>query len=124
MERPAKAQRLNAFRRQLPAISASALSAALKAVQAQGLPEGALSRAAFRKARDAENLEKTPRGPILSSIDLVDKSGQQRSIPIANPFAMLWTIVKRCDPFSEFLRKRLHQCPPITRVSLAHHHLQ
>ena len=112
MERAAKLRKLNDFRRKLPHISASGLSAVLTAIKADGLPEGDLSRDAIREARDQENLQATPHGPILDSLDVIGLDGEIKQIPIANPFALMWTIVKRNTKMAPFLLKRLQKHPP------------
>ena len=112
MERLSKQRKLNARRRQLPHVSAAALEAILKSCRDEGVPEGSLSRNEFRAARDMENNEATPYGPIASSMQVVGKDGNQMSIAIANPFALLWKAVVVCDAFSVFLQERLRLKPP------------
>ena len=91
MERPAKLRKLNAFRRSLPHCSASALGAILAAIKKDGLPDGPTSRGALREARNLQNKELTPYGPILTAIDLIAKEDDPNpvSISIAHPCAMI-----------------------------------
>jgi hypothetical protein len=112
MERPAKLQKLNDFRRNLPHCSASALSSVLEAVKAGGLPEGSLSRKTFRCARDMQMLEPTPFGTLLQSVSLINKDGVGvRKMYVAHPFAALWKAVNDCKPFSTYLLTMLKQMP-------------
>ena len=111
MEREAKLRRLNAFRRKLPHVTASALAAVLVAVQLNGVPD-IHDRTGLREARDFQSYAHTPFGPIMQTIDVILKTDVSKQLPVANPFAMLWTAVSECGPFSAFLKKRLLQSPP------------
>jgi len=112
MDRPTKLAKLNALRRSLPHCSASAFGAILGAISKDGLPEGPLDRNALRAARNQQNLEDTPFGPTLQTIDLVGKDGVAKSIPIAHPLAALWKAVSDCPPFSTYMRDVLIENPP------------
>ena len=112
MDRPTKLAKLNALRRSLPHCSASAFSAILEAVSKDGLPEGPVHRHALRAARNQQNLEDTPFGPTLQTIDLVGKDGAAKSIPVAHPLAALWKAVSDCPPFSTYMRDVLNENPP------------
>ena len=111
MEREAKLRKLNAFRRQLPHISASGLEAVLSAVKNQGLPD-LDSRDNMREARDLENKTDTPFGPILQHIDVVGKDGETKHLPIAHPFALLWTSVVRSEGLRKLLKRKFAVKPP------------
>ena len=80
MERQAKLQKLNHFRRQLPHMSARALSAVLNAVRDEGVPE-LMDRASMRAARDLCNKAPGPYGPILQHVKVISKEGSDVEIP-------------------------------------------
>ena len=93
-------------------MSAAALEAILKSCREEGVPEGNLDRNELRAARDLQNTEATPYGPISSSMEVVDKNGNTLSIPIANPFALLWMSVTVAAPWAAFLEDRMRSTPP------------
>ena len=70
-ERSAKLLKLNDFRRRLPHCTASALASILADVRKNGIPEGSTSRGAFREARDLQNSQMTPFGPVLQSVPIL-----------------------------------------------------
>ena len=111
MERPAKARKLNDFRRRLPHCSASALGAILQAVQDTGLPEGGVGRDALRAARDCQCNEETPYGSLIEHIWVKTTTGEWHAIPICNPFAFLLVAVRDCCQFNSFLLARLQDHP-------------
>ena len=88
MDRSAKLQKLNHFRRKLPHISVSALAAVVQAIRDEGPPELA-DRGNIRKARDDQCKSNGPFGPILQHCRVISKAGGELLIPIAHPFAML-----------------------------------
>ena len=110
-ERAAKLQKLNDFRRRLPHCSASALGAILAEVRKHGLPEGGTGRNNMREARDLENLQATPHGPILQTLTVIDKEDQPKQLTIANTFAMLWKAAS-AGQVSTFLQRKLAEVPP------------
>ena len=112
MSRQCKQRKLNERRRSWPHVSAAALEAILKSCREEGVPEGNLDRNELRAARDLQNNEATPYGPISSSMEVVDKDGNTLSIPIANPFALLWMSVTVAAPWAAFLEDRLRSRPP------------
>ena len=112
MSRQCKQRKLNERRRSWPHVSAAALEAILKSCREEGVPEGNLDRNELRAARDLQNNEATPYGPISSSMEVVDKNGDTLSIPIANPFALLWMSVTVAAPWAAFLEDRLRSTPP------------
>ena len=59
-----------------------------------------------------QNTVATPYGPISSSMEVVDNTGNPLSIPIANPFALLWKSVTVAAPWAAFLENRLRITPP------------
>ena len=112
MSRQCKQRKLNERRRSWPHVSAAALEAILKSCREEGVPEGNLDRNELRRARDLQNNEATPYGPISSSMEVIDQQGNALSIPIANPFALLWKSVMVAAPWAAFLEGRLHDTPP------------
>ena len=110
MERAAKLQKLNTFRRQLPHVTARALDAILDAVKKQGLPE-LIDRDAMREARNLESMSAGPFGPILQYITLIDIHDQPRQLPIAHPFALLWSSLESSAHLRKFLEERLAEKP-------------
>ena len=111
MERPEKLRKLNAFRRRLPHVSASALAAILTAVHIGSLPD-LHDRSALRESRDMQAQQDTSFGPILQHIEVLGKNDVSVQLPIAHPFAMLWTAVTDCRPFMEFFAARILEKPP------------
>ena len=111
MDRQTKLRRLNDYRRRLPHVTAFALGIILQTCRDEGIPEGNVHRNAQREARNAELNEVTPYGPIASSMHVIGVDGVARSIPIANPFALLWKAVRDCGPLAEFFAKRLLDVP-------------
>ena len=112
MSKQCKQIKLNERRRSWPHVSAAALGAILKSCREEGVPEGNLDRNELRAARDLQNTEATPYGPISSSMEVVDNTGNPLSIPIANPFALLWKSVTVAAPWAAFLEDRLRSTPP------------
>ncbi len=74
MDRQRKLRRLNTFRRKLPFASAVALQEVMRAVQDEGIPE-LHSRDHMRQARDLENSDPTPYGPIMQFVEVITRSG-------------------------------------------------
>ena len=85
MDRASKLRKLNNFRRALPHVSASALSAILSAEE---LPE--LKSCRDMQLATAAVMEgDTPYGPVLQHMAL-DASGRPYAWPFINPFAVLF----------------------------------
>ena len=104
-ERQSKLRKLNDFRRRLPHCSASALSAILADINKHGLPEGGISRHRLKDARIFQNLEHTPFGPIVQSMQLIDEDGEEQEVTISHPMALLWSAAETCNNFSAFLSR-------------------
>jgi hypothetical protein len=109
-DRPTKLRKLNAFRRQLPHVTASALGAILAAVATHGLPD-LHTRDDLRQARDLQAAAVTPYGPILQTVEVQSKDDTPKQLTIAHPFALLWTAVSECLPFMELFKEQLRQKP-------------
>ena len=111
MERAAKLQKLNTFRRILPHVTASALDAILAAVKKFGIPELS-DRDSMREAMNMESMSNaTPFGPILQYISLITKDGEPKQLPIAHPFALLWNSVASSANLRKFFKDRLVEKP-------------
>ena len=116
MSRQCKQIQLNERRRSWPHVSARALATILNSCREEGAPEDNLGRDELRFARDLQNNEATPYGPISSSMEVVDNTGNPLSIPIANPFALLWKSVTVAAPWAAFLEDRLRSAPPTAEI--------
>ena len=110
MERNAKLQKLNHFRRKLPYISANGLAAVLAAVKDEGMPE-VTHRDAMRAARDLQNKSTGPYGPILQHVTVISKEGGEVHIPIAHPFALLHKCMLSSEGMQNFITKVVLQKP-------------
>ena len=108
--RASKLRKLDAFRRALPHISASALSAVLAEVERSGIPE-VHARADFYRATAQALAESTPYGPLLHDLTLQGKSGGVIRIPALNPPALLHVAYSKGGGFSVMLQQRLAQHP-------------
>lgn len=111
MERPAKLRKLNQFRRKLPHISANALDAVLATVAQEGIPD-LHHRDAMREARDLENKTDTPFGPILQSVDVINTDGNTQAMPVAHPFALLWTSLTTSKGLRMLFQEKFQEHPP------------
>ena len=96
----------------MPHVAAAALAAILVAVQQSGIPDLGKDRNNYREARNAQALDATtPYGPILQHTTMLAHDGVPKPIPVAHPFAMLYTAVEGCSPFAAFLLDKLRQTP-------------
>ena len=111
-DRPAKLKKLNDFRRRLPHVTASALSAILEDLKKNGIPEGNTDRNALREARNLQNSKATKFGAVLQTLDVHDVHGGVEQVAIAHPLALLCVGVEDNDSFGAFLRQKLMQHPP------------
>ena len=110
MQRASKLRRLDAFRRAVPHVSASALSAIL----AEAL-NGILDirhRHAMRQARDFQVNQMTPYGPLRHALQLECTDGSQVDLEIINPFAQLYIAAKECQGFAYMVKRRFDQNTP------------
>ena len=106
MDRPSKLIRLNQFRRQLPHITAQALEAVLVTVKKDGVPD-LDKRSQMREARNLENNAHTPYGTIMQTVTVTTNTGSTHEVPVANPFALLWTSVDGSPNLKALLLERL-----------------
>ena len=110
-DRPTKLRKLNAMRRRLPHMSVSAMSALMREMQRDGVPEMHLGRKVFREARDLEAGEVTPLGPLLQPIAVTDVNGAEQELIIGNPFALLWKAVNVDSSFGRYFSRMLLKKP-------------
>ena len=109
-ERASKLRRLNGFRRALPHVSASALSAILAEVAAEGMPELHSRRDLSAATAELMN-ESTPYGPIAQTVDVATTDGGTMRLLVAHPLALLWHAVRVARPFANFVQARLSEHP-------------
>ena len=100
---------LDDFRRSVPYVSASALSAILKEAKKR-MPE-LDTASSFREARELTVNEETPYGVLVVTLAVETTMGQMTELTIVNPFAQLWVATKRCEGFSTMLKERLDAKP-------------
>ena len=111
VERAGKLRRLNAFRRSVPHVSASALSAVLDEVSRSGVPE-LHSRWDLGRATQQDLLQDTPYGQVLDAIQVKSKAGEDILFPIVNPHAHIHTAFSSGGGFQKLLKERLIAAPP------------
>ena len=102
-DRKAKLIKLDGFRRSLPHVSASALSAILAEVSKTGTPE-VHSRSSFRDASRLLTTRSTPYGPLLTSMLLHCPDGNTQQIPCVNPLAYLYTVFSQGGSMQQTLQ--------------------
>ena len=102
---------LERFRRKVPHLSASALSAVIAEGKLSGLPD-LHDRRSIREARDAVLDDVTPYGPVYQSADVTESSGQPRqTLQFIHPLALLYVLLSTCVSFSAYV-ERLHDARP------------
>ena len=94
---------LESFRRNVPHVSASALSAILKEGKARGLPE-LDSRDDIRAVRDAAVDTETEYGPLYQvNEDMPLKKGGKSHFCFIHPLALLAVMLSTCIEFSNYV---------------------
>ena len=111
MDRASKLRKLDAFRRRLPYISASALAEVLRAVEAEGIPE-LHNRQHVLQGCEAVVGQMTPYGPHLISASTALVSGGAGRVDFINPLAMLWKAYQQGGGWAELFRTKLQHHPP------------
>ena len=107
----AKLHDLNRFRRKLPHVSQSALSAMLQEAKTNGIPE-LTSRQDIAAARDElAKCTKTPFGPIHQTVDANTRAGGVKKLALAHPIALLWYLLFTSCSFARYV-ERLHDEKP------------
>ena len=92
-------------------MSASAMSALLQDVKAQGLPE-MIGRKDIKASR-AEAIQEAggPFGPLVQSVEVIGKSGKPMAVDIISPLAFLAHAFGQPGGFHDFMATRLQECP-------------
>ena len=111
MDRASKLRRLNEFRRTKPHCSASALQSILRDIKQHGLPD-LIDRNAMREGRDLIVSSPTDYGPIIQQVPFTDCDGNAENVPVASPFASLWTAVVESKSFERFVYQCYQRKPP------------
>ena len=109
MERPSKAQRINALRGTLPHMTPSALVAICAKARAGELPD-IKSRAEIREAKDTSAIQGTPFGPVVIEIELTDAGGKPVRIEVCHPLALIYAAA-RCRRFAALIKRALRKHP-------------
>lgn len=105
-DRASKLRRLDAFRRSIPNVSASALAEILNKC-VDDMPE-IRDRNALRQARDLQITADTPYGPLLQTLQVERDDGSIHDLQIISPFAHLYVAAKTCKSFADMLKARLN----------------
>ena len=112
VDRESKLRRLNEFRRDVPHVSARALSAILTKAKREGLPE-LHSRSHITSARDISAYEDTPYGLLQQTVQLEGvRPGTHVNLELQHPLAMLYHACKQGGSFSALMQSRLASHPP------------
>ena len=110
MERPAKLRRLDAFRRSVPHVTATALATILTHALL-GVPELGMSRHSLRHARDNTLSEATPYGTLMTSAQLERVDGTFHTLHFVDPFVHLYLAVKKSRGLTNLLVNQLRAKP-------------
>ena len=97
MERAEKLRKLEATKRRVPAISASALAGLLQDIKAHGLP--GLDQRKHVKEATVKALDMSSYGPLLECQTILGKGGKQVKVVFANFFTLLQGFFLQCEPF-------------------------
>ena len=100
----AKHRRLNEFRRRLPFISASGLSALLQDIEEHGAPKLA-SRRSMARATEEELRQETPYGSLLTELELVSTANTVTKILAINPLGYLAIAYEAGGSFTDLFDK-------------------
>ena len=88
-DRSAKLRKLNAFRKHIPYVSASALPVILNIVDSEGVPE-LHGRHDFRAATCQDIDGMTPYGKLLISVPAIKPDGSSTDVLVVNPLALIY----------------------------------
>ena len=106
---------LETFRRNVPHVSASALSAIIKEGKARGLPE-LDSRDDIRAARDAKVDRQTEFGPLYQvNKEMPLAKGGRTHLSFIHPLALLAVMLSSCVEFSNYVECCLLYTSPSPR---------
>ena len=110
-ERLAKRRQLNDFRRRVPYVSMSALSAVLQDIEEHGAPEINSRRSMDRAVSDQLRMA-TPYGSLLTELNLVSAKNQNMTIPAINPLGLLVVAYEQGGNFTNLFDKAYRASPP------------
>ena len=105
--RKRKLTSLDDLRRKVPHVSQRALDGIIAEIKRTGLPELG-SRNHMRKGMELKVSEPTPYGPVSQELQAQNCAGK---ILVAHPLALIWKVVKECEPFAEFMTQCLERHP-------------
>lgn len=114
-DRPAKLRKLETFRRSLPYVSASALSAILKELDREEPPE-LKGRKHLKEARDYITSQETVYGPLLVDVPVQMSNGSQKGIQIVNFLALLQLLYEQEGSFFNLVEQTAVQYPPSSQL--------
>ncbi|CAE7261427.1 unnamed protein product [Symbiodinium sp. CCMP2592] len=103
--RDSKLQKLDALRRRVPAVSASALAGLLQDIEKNGLPS-LKQRKHVKEATEHTVLEHKAYGPMIDSIKVATDEGEVEVI-MANFFSLLQALFETSSEFQDLLRSSL-----------------
>ena len=109
VSRAAKLHRIEQLRRQVPHVSASALSAILQATRTDA-PE-LITRAALREARNNIVDQDSPYGKMFSEMTLTTKDGDPVKFDVLNPAAMLYVAFLQCPAWRSLMETTMARHP-------------
>ena len=109
MDRAAKLRKLDDFRRRVPHVSASALSAIIAELRDD--PLEVHDRNSIRDARDQRVTEVTPYGTVLTSLPIECVDGTYTNAIVANIFALLYVAARDCRGFAYLIKKTFAERP-------------
>ena len=107
---------LDKFRRRLPHVSQSALSAILREFKKGTVPELGCHRTRFYEAQVATLRRRTEYGTLAATMDLVATNGDAVSTIVVNLQAFLQTAFSEAEAFRNFLLMR-HNAIPSSHAS-------
>ena len=96
-----------------PQLSPAALEHTLRDVCEYGMPDR-ISTSSQRRARTAAAEVPTKYGPVLQALQIRKPDGEDLTVWLSHPLALLHRTVEECPPFKTVLRKQLekHPCNP------------
>jgi hypothetical protein len=108
--REAKLRKMSRWRRSLPHVSMSALSAVLKEASTGGIPE-LHNRNQLREATAQEMNDETPYGKMLVDVEVVKKDDGVSEMLTINPLALLHKAFAQGGSFTDLIIETLKQKP-------------
>ena len=101
MNRQEKLRRLEATKRRVPALSASALAGLLQDIEANGLP--GLSGRKHVKEATVKSLDMNSYGNLIQVLNIPGKDKKNIPVVYANFFTLLQGFFLQCEPFRDLL---------------------